>query len=369
MAAEEFSKAIVAAEEAQQSMIHAYCLAQSPAPGEHRAFWCHSAFGVNGLDWDQAIKLLADNGFTAILPNMLWGGVAFYKSDVLPRSPTVSEKGDQIELCLAACRKYGVQCHIWKVNYNMGSATDKAFVAQKKAEGRTQVNYDGSPNDRWLCPSHPENQKLEIESMLDVARKYDVDGLHFDYIRYPDREGCFCQGCRARFEAALGGKVGNWPADVRNDADLAPKWLDFRRQQITTVVAAVAGQARQIRPGIKISAAVFRNWLVDRDSVGQDWRLWCQQGYLDFVCPMDYTASGSQFQHMIEPQLGWAGKVPCYPGIGLSTWSDPTDICGLIEQINITRQLKTGGFTVFNYGSTEATQILPLLGEGMTRRK
>ncbi len=369
LAAGEFSKAVAAAEEAQQFMIRAYCLAQSSSPGEHRAFWCHSAFGVDGMDWDRAIKTLADNGFTAILPNMLWGGVAFYKSDVLPRSPTVGERGDQIELCLAACKKYGIQCHIWKVNYNMGSATDKAFVAQKKAEGRTQVNYDGSPNDRWLCPSHPENQKLEIDSMLEVARKYDVDGLHFDYIRYPGSEGCFCPGCRARFEAAIGRKVANWPADMRKDADLAPKWLDFRRQQITTVVAAVAGRAREIRPGIKISAAVFRNWLTDRDTVGQDWKLWCEQGYLDFVCPMDYTASAGQFRHMIEPQLTWAGKVPCYPGIGLSTWSDPADICNLIEQINITRQLKTGGFTIFNYGSAEATQILPLLGEGMTRRK
>lgn len=365
----QFPEALAAAEEAQQSMIHAYGLAQTPAPGEHRAFWCHSAFGVDGLDWDQAIKRLADNGFTAILPNMLWGGAAFYQSDVLPRSPTVSEKGDQIELCLAACRKYGVQCHVWKVNYNMGWATDKAFVAQKKAEGRTQVNYNGSPNDRWLCPSHPENQKLEIASMLEVARKYAVDGLHFDYIRYPDREGCFCPGCRARFEEAIERKVNTWPADVRNDKDLASRWLGFRRQQITMVVAMVAQLARDIRPGIKISAAVFRNWPVDRDAVGQDWRLWCQQGYLDFVCPMDYTASGRQFQHMIEPQLAWAGKVPCYPGIGLSTWSDPTDICGLIEQINITRQRKTGGFTIFNYGSAEATQILPLLGEGMTRRK
>ncbi len=365
----QFSKAVGAAEEAQRSLINAYCLAQTPSPGEHRAFWCHSAFGVEGLDWDHAIKVLADNGFTAVLPNMLWGGVAFYKSDVLPVSATVSERGDQIELCVAACRKYGVQCHVWKVNYNMGWATDNAFVAQKKAEGRTQVNYDGSPNDRWLCPSHPENQKLEIESMLEVARKYDVDGLHFDYIRYPDSQGCFCQGCRTRFETAIGGKVRNWPANVRNDDDLAPKWLDFRRQQITTVVAAVAERARQMRPGIKISAAVFPNWLTDRDSVGQDWKLWCRQGYLDFVCPMDYTASGSHFQHMIEQQLAWAGKVPCYPGIGLSTWSDPTDICRLIEQINITRQLKTGGFTVFNYGPTEATQVLPLLGEGMTRRK
>ena len=364
-----YSEAIAAAEESQESLIDAYCKAQKPLLGEHRAFWCHSAFGVAGLNWDQAIKVLADNGFTAILPNMLWGGAAFYDSDVLPVVPAVKEKGDQIALCVAACRKHGVQCHVWKVNYNMGWATDKSFVNKMKSQGRTQVNFDGSSNERWLCPSHPENQKLEIDSMLEVARKYDVDGLHFDYIRYPGKEGCFCEGCRHRFEKMVGRKLTNWPTCVRNDDELREKWLDFRREQITTIVAAVAEGARKIKPEIKISAAVFRNWPVDRNTVGQDWKLWCERGYLDFVCPMDYTDSNSQFQRMVEQQLTWTGKVPCYPGIGLSVWTDSTDICKLIEQISLTRQLATGGFTIFNYSVPEANEVIPLLGEGITRKQ
>ena len=364
-----YSQAIVAAEESHRSLIDAYCVAQKPLSGEHRAFWCHSAFGVAGMSWDRAVQLLAENGFTAILPNMLWGGVAFYASDVLPVAPAVEEEGDQIDLCVAACRKYGVQCHIWKVNYNMGWAADKTFMAKMKTQGRTQVGYDGSSNDRWLCPSHPENQKLEIDAMLEVARNYGVDGLHFDYIRYPGSESCFCEGCRLRFEKVAGRRLTNWPNCVRNDDSLREKWLDFRRQQITGVVTAVAEEARKIRPDIKISAAVFRDWPVDRNTVGQDWKLWCDRGYLDFVCPMDYTASSSHFERMIEQQLTWAGKVPCYPGIGLSVWSDSADICKLIEQINITRRLATGGFTVFNYGPTQANEVLPLLGKGITRKR
>ena len=363
-----FSQAIFASQEARRSMIDAYCLAQKPLPGEHRAFWCHSAFGVSGMTWDQAIKALAENGFTAVLPNMLWAGAAFYDSDVLPRSKTAAEKGDQIELCLAACKKYGIECHVWKVNYNMGWATDEEFMADMKAQGRTQVNYDLSPNDRWLCPSHPANQTLEIESMLELARKYDVDGLHFDYIRYPDADGCFCNGCRQRFEEAIGSAVSNWPGDVRNNDGIRDKWLDFRRRQITSVVAAVAEKARRIRTDIKISAAVFRSWPSDRDSIGQDWKLWCDRGYLDFVCPMDYTASSGAFERMVGQQLPWAGKVPCYPGIGLSVWPDETDICKLIEQINIARRLNTGGFTIFNYGPDQAAKVLPLLGKGVTRK-
>lgn len=367
LAEAEFAQAMAAAEQSRQALLEAYCLAQQPLPGEHRAFWCHSAFGVAGMDWDEAIQRLADNGLTAILPNMLWGGVAFYRSEVLPVYKDIESKGDQIARCLAACKKHGVECHVWKVNYNMGRWTDQAFVEQMHSAGRVQVSYDGSVNERWLCPSHPENQKLEIMAMLEVARQYDVDGLHFDYIRYPGRDGCFCEGCRKRFEEAIDKRIVQWPSDVREDSELAQQWLDFRRRQITAVVAEVARQARQIRPGIKISAAVFRNWPVDRDTVGQDWRRWCEAGYLDFVCPMDYFSSSATFERAVTHQLEWVAAVPCYPGIGLSVWEDPTDIAKLIEQIDITRRHKTGGFTVFNYGPREANEVLPLLGKGLTR--
>ena len=362
-----FAEAIDAAEDAHGILIEAYCLAQRPVAGEHRAFWCHSAFGVAGLSWDEAIKALADNGFTAILPNMLWGGVAFYPSDVLPSYQDLQAKGDQLRLCVDACKKYGVECHVWKVNFNMGWATDQAFVDRVRAEGRVQVSYDGSVSERWLCPSHPDNQALEVESMLEVARSYDVDGLHFDYIRYPGRDSCFCQGCRRRFETAVRQHIPQWPSDVRTDDELAERWLDFRRQQITAVVAAVSERARQIRPKVRVSAAVFRNWPTDRDSVGQDWKLWCERGYLDFVCPMDYFASSATFERAVEQQLTWAGDVRCYPGIGLSVWDEPADVPKLIEQINITRRHQTGGFTIFNYGSREAREVLPLLGNGLTR--
>ncbi len=362
----DFPGAVVRAEKAHQYLTDAYCLAQKPSASEHRAFWCHNALGVAGMTWDETIRRLAENGFTAILPNMLWGGVAYYNSNMLPVAPEVREKGDQIELCLAACKKYDVQCHVWKVNYNMGSHSPKEFVSKMKLLGRTQVGFDGSANDRWLCPSHPDNQRLEIESMLEVARKYNVHGLHFDYIRYPGKDGCFCKGCRRRFEKTIGRPVKNWPADLRSNSNLNKKWLDFRRRQINAVVAAVSGRAKKIRPGIQISAAVFNNWPIHRDSIGQDWKLWCESGWLDFVCPMDYTDSNSRFQRMVEQQLDWAGSVPCYPGIGLTTWPDPADIVRLIEQINITRGLNTGGFTVFSYGQTEARDILPRLGKGIT---
>lgn len=361
------AQALARAEQARVALIEAYCLAQSPKPGEFRAFWCHEAYGVKGMSWDASIRILAENGFTAIVPNMLWAGVAYYDSDVLPVSPMVAERGNLLTECLEACRKYGVECHVWKVNFYMSGRSPADFRERMKREGRTLVEFNGRAKDDWLCPSHPENRKLEIDSMVEVARRYDVNGIHFDYIRYPGPEGCFCDGCRERFERVVGRKIANWPADTRQDPALSQRWLDWRRENITAVVAGVAEQARKLEPEVKLSAAVFRIWPVDRDGVGQDWKDWCDKGYLDFICPMDYTPNIPQFREMIRHQLEWAGSVPCYPGVGLSVWPERNDVCRLVEQINVTRELNTGGFTVFNYAESEARNVLPMLGKGITR--
>lgn len=353
---------------AHENLLEAYCRVQKPWAGEFRAFWCHSAFGVRGLSWDEAIQRLADNGFTAILPNMLWGGVAFYESKELPVAAAVAQQGDQIRQCLAAARKHGVQVHVWKVNYNLGTAAPKEFVERMRREGRLQSNSRGQDRP-WLCPSHPANQKLETDSMIEVVRKYDVDGVHFDYIRYPDGDHCFCAGCRERFERAIGTTLARWPQDVLADGPQRERWLEWRRDNITAVVKAVSEQSRAIKPKLKISAAVFRNWPSDRDSVGQDWKVWCDKGYLDFVCPMDYTPMNQRFENMVTQQVQWAGRTPCYPGIGVSASSSRFGADRAIEQINIARRQRTGGFVIFNYGVRESQELLPKLGLGITRKR
>lgn len=368
-------EAVKSAELAREIFIDAYCLAQSPRAGEHRAFWCHQAYGVKGMSWDESIRILAENGFTAILPNMLWAGVAYYDSDILPVSPEVAARGNPLTECLEACRKYNVECHVWKVNFYMSRRSPEEFRNRMKQEGRALVEFDGKTRDDWLCPSHPDNRRLEIDSMVELATRYDVHGIHFDYIRYPGQESCFCDGCRRRFEEAIGKSVANWPDDTRWKPEIREQWLEWRRSNITAVVAGVAERVRTARPEEKmgarprISAAVFRTWPSDRDTVGQDWKHWCDQGYLDFVCPMDYTPNVPQFRGMVRRQQEWAGAVPCYPGIGLSVWPDRNDVCRLIDQINITRELNTGGFTIFNYAENEARYILPMLGKGVTRRE
>jgi uncharacterized lipoprotein YddW (UPF0748 family) len=362
-----YSQAIQRFRETRDLLAEAYLRAAPSRAREGRAFWNHSGTGAYPGDWDRTAKELAANGFNMILPNMLWGGLAHYPSQILPHSATFREHGDQIAQCVAAARKHGLEVHVWKVNHNLSNAP-REFVAKLRREARTQVSVHGEPID-WLCPSHPENFKLERESMLEVARKYDVDGLHFDYIRYPDEDSCYCDGCRARFEAASGRKVDQWPGDCYR-GPRTQEYRAWRCTQITRLVQAVSAGARKIRPKIKISAAVFGAYPACRESVGQDWVRWVKAGYLDFVCPMDYTESDFAFIALVSNQIQLVGgRVPIYPGIGATATRAALSPDRVAGQIYHARELGAAGFTIFNLDHDTISTIAPAVGLGYGKEK
>lgn len=358
-----YAESIGSATAARDRLLAAYARAQTARRVEFRGMWCHSAYGPEGMNWDQALAKMKAAGCNAIVPNMLWGGVADYPSKVLPVRDTVATRGDAIAECLAAARKHGLEIHVWKVNWNLGGAP-KEFVERMRAEKRLQRNSDGV-EEAWLCPSNDANFELERDSMLEIVRNYAVDGIHFDYIRYPDSTKCYCDGCRQRFEAKTGKVVERWPADVLRKGPRYAEYQQFRRDNITRLVKAVSEEAHRIRPGIKVSAAVFPNWPSCREEIGQDWGLWAKSGWLDFVCPMDYTASDEEFRTRVQVQrdeLG--GRVPLYPGIGASAPGlSPAQV---IDQVQIAREEGADGFIIFHLADVTAAQHLPALAAGAT---
>jgi len=341
---------------AQRAYVRAWAASVSPRAGEFRGVWCHSPTGVAGKTWPQALAALADAGFNALLVNACWGDGAAYRSEILPQ---VGE-ADQLARCTAAAAARGVAVHVWKVNWRFWRKGRGDFRRKMRRAGRVQVDPDGKPLD-WLCPSQPANRALERDAMLEIVRKYPVAGIHFDYIRYPGRQGCYCPRCREAFEKRHKLKVKNWPADVI-DGPLKGRYEQFRRDNITALVAEVTREAREVRPKVLISAAVFWHWPTARIEVGQDWKLWVDKGYLDFVCPMQYTDSAAGFDGRTRQTLRWAeGKVPVMPGIGATLG---LDAAGAIRQVRIARRQGAAGFVLFNYDARLAREVLPMMKLG-----
>lgn len=363
LAAERYPQVITASVKLRQALVDAYVVAHNSRDGEFRAVWNHSGTGDCGT-WDDAMQRLSAANFNAVVPNMWWGGVAHYDSEYLPHSRTFEERGDQIAQCVAAGKEHGIEVHPWKVNWNLGSGVPNEFVDKLRAEGRLQMSNTGEEL-AWLCPSHPDNYQLELDTMLEVVRKYDVDGVHFDYIRYSNGSYCYCDGCRQRFEARIGRNVENWPQECHS-GDLREEYREFRRDNITRLVRATAEESRKIKPHVKISAAVFLSYPGCRDEIGQDWVLWCKEGWLDFVCPMNYLESNTAFESTVAREVGFVGgAVPLYSGIGAFIIPDDR----VVAQVGIAREQGADGFIIFNMGESLANITFPKLARGVTSQK
>ena len=363
------SEARRAAVRAEEARMKAEIRAIPSRSGERRLIWCHSAWGLGGTnDWDSTCRFIRANGFTDLIVNLAWGGCAFYPSRVLPQAE--AERGDALAQCRAACRKHGIKMHVWKVCWNLGRATDKSFADAAIAAGRVQRTRSGSFGEKiWNCPSDPHNQQLEIEAMTELALEKDVDGIHFDYIRYPGSEFCFCDGCRRRFEARIGRPVENWAKDTSSAGALAQEWAAFRCANISRVVQEVQARVRAARPRVEISAAVFRDPVRDPFGVGQEWVRWCREGWLDFVCPMDYVKKPKRYAAQIALQreaLTQAGsKAKFYPGMAFmcSHFGQPLSPLVVAQEIVAVREAGLEGFTLFSL-SRAAENVLPILREG-----
>ncbi len=367
--AKNYKAAIPTARASREILSKAYFLSHTSIATEGRAVWNHSGLGAYPGDWNRSAKELAEAGINMILPNMAWAGVAHYPSQVLPQSKIFSQYGDQLTQCVTAAREHGLEVHVWKITWNLEGAP-KEFVGKLRESGRTQVSAIGEPLN-WLCPSHPENVQLELESVLEIITNYDVDGIHLDYIRYPGSHACYCEECRKRFVLVTRQEIETWPAEVLpKTGKHAARYIEWRTQQITRLVRLLHKRARAVAPDIKISAAVFGSYPACVTSIGQDWIAWAKAGYIDFVCPMNYTENPDYFAELLGNQLALLPKgFAIYPGIGVTASNSLLKPDAVVEQIYLSRHLGGSGWTIFDYSVDISEAVLPALTMGITGRK
>ena len=368
-AQKDYHASMTAARASREALSKAYFLSQLSDETEGRAMWNHSGLGAYPGDWERSAKELAAAGINMILPNMAWGGVAHYDSSVLPQSAKFTEYGDQIAQCVKAAHKHNLEVHVWKITWNLEGAP-KEFVDKMQEDGRTQISSTGDPIN-WLCPSHPENVKLELSSIMEIVRNYDVDGIHLDYIRYPGSHACYCDECGKRFMLATRQHISEFPASVLpGSGKHAKTYAEWRAQQITRLVRLIHKRAREIKPDIKISAAVFGGYPSCVTSIGQDWIAWAKAGYIDFVCPMNYTEDSKYFTDLLEKQLALMPKeVAIYPGIGATASNSLLTPDAVISQIHLARFLGASGWTIFDYSVNISDTILPAIQMGVGKQK
>ena len=328
--------------------------------GELRGAWMNAAYG---RDWPAIMASLKQNGFNAAFPNFSVGDIALYPSKVLTVAEGAQSGRDELATAAAAAKAAGIELHVWRINWALWQ-TPPELLEQLDAAGRLQRNSRGargrddpSVGVDWLCPSHPENRKLEKEAMLELVRSYDIAGIHFDYMRFPGDDYCFCDHCQEQFQKDAGVRVERWPEDVREGGPLTERWREWRRNLITSLAQEISDEAHRLKPDVCVSLAAWADLDDAREAYAQDWPTWVKQGVLDFVCPMDYTEDKEELARLLARQLGATrGEIPLYAGLGAYQLKSSA---ALIAEVETAREAGADGFVAFSYDSGKFAEWLP----------
>ncbi|HUI05699.1 MAG TPA: family 10 glycosylhydrolase [Verrucomicrobiae bacterium] len=338
----------------------------APPPGrvaELRGVWVSD---TTRLGWDSTTASLRRAGFNTMYVNLASGGAAFYPdSKVLPS--IVNSPSDLVAKGIDLAHRRGLAVHAKQIVMFLYKAPAE-FQRQMLAADRVMRGPDMRPIMQtgylWLCPSQAANRALIASSVSEIVTKYPVDGIQFDYIRFSEQPSCYCANCRREFERSVGVHFRHWPADVL-EGRYAEKFNEWRKGVITGWVEELSAVARRARPGLAVSAAVFPDLQRARNEKAQDWKLWLDRGYLDYVCTMTYTPDLREFETEIQKQQIWAtqrNKVV----VGIGSWKFDR-FSQLVDEITMTRQLGAPGFVLFSYDDAEARNFLPDLS-GSNRR-
>ncbi len=352
------------------AMLAGHALGQEAPGTELRGAWIHSPRGIPGWGWDATVKTLADHGFNALFANFSWTVSGDYPSRVSVPHPSLRQKDgtvrDLLQECLDACRKYGIQLHVWVVVCNMGEHTPEPVKEALRKAGRTQVDSQGAPSD-YLAPQLPENQELLRQVLTELVTHYPVDGVHLDYIRYPFGEYDCSPAARRDFQKALGRPVADWPRAVMPGGVLREPYRQWCRDNVTSLVRVARQALREARPETALSAAVYGYWVGARESVAQDAVVWVEEDLVDFLCPMNYSGKPEDAAGWLARQMqAVEGRIPLYSGLANYMCETPE---ALRQEIREARLLGAEGFVCFQLKENFAREWLPILGKNETALK
>jgi uncharacterized lipoprotein YddW (UPF0748 family) len=278
---------------------------------------------------------------------------AFYASRLEPWSEELGgfDPGfDPLDVAIAEARRHRVELHAW-VNVLAGwkglsppRSLDHVVHRHPEwfLEDRSGRRHLLHSHYTMLNPCLPEVRKHIIAVLSDITARYAVDGLHLDYVRFV-------------FESLKD------PSAVPHDAqtlalfrrftgaspDREPRlWDAFRRLSIDALVGGIAAEARRLRPGLVVSAAVVKDFERGRGVFLQDALKWLERGWVDEIVPMSYEREAEVFAAGACQALADAGAGKVLPGIGVHLFSSSGQLAG---QVLAARRLGARGYVLFAY--------------------
>lgn len=323
---------------------------------------------------DDTVAATKKAGLNALFIEVRRAADAFYDSKIEPRPNEIAADFDPLAYTIKKAHAAGIQVHAWVVVYRAWSGaktgpTDPNHIINKHPDWVMLSNTGKNWADEgiYLDPGVPEARDYIVSVFEDIAKRYDVDGIQYDYVRYPGKNWGYSEAALKHYYADTGSTAKPAPDD--------PKWLQWRRDQVTALVKESRDKIKAANPRIQISASTICYGKFSTDwekteaysDVLQDWYLWMREGLIDINIPMNYRsendpAAAQSYRNWINASEQWNGGRLVYQGIYCSS-NSPADV---LKQIDAMRKAGQEGFVLFAFNSGRRRAALAdALGAGL----
>ncbi|MEJ7812562.1 MAG: family 10 glycosylhydrolase [Gemmatimonadaceae bacterium] len=383
----------------------------TPLRAEARALW------VNRFEYNSAAKIIEildkarSANFNVIYFQVRGQGDAYYRSDLEPCAVALCgslgngfPSYDPLEVAVREAHARGLELHAW-LNAFTGWASpagnNAAYCAllRDSRPGSPQHMLRAHPewamvsntgvvmtcaNSQaseyaWVSPGIPEVRTHLARVAADIVRRYRVDGIHLDRVRYPGTTWSYDAPSLAAFRALY----GRSPSSTTD-----PAWEQFRRDMVSLAVRETYDSITTVRREAVLSAAVWP--IYNKDVFGwpsssgvsqyyQDPRAWARGGFLDVAVAMTYFSINEQYCSYVAPPGGtvrnpdWACLLDDHlRGIdaasGRHTYIGIEGDKGVAEierQIRLGRERGVKGFSFYSFNAAEAAGLWPVLASGL----
>ena len=357
------------------------CAAQSDPPAvqrEFRAAWVASVANIDwpsrpGLSaWDQQAELVAilnrcvALNFNAVILQVRPAADALYDSPFEPWSAYLTgAEGrapepfyDPLTFAVDEAHKRGLELHAWFNPYRARHASARGPVADTHISTTHPNRVRTYGRYLWMDPGEPAIRAQTLRVMLDVVKRYDVDGIHIDDYFYPYPEiGPDSTPIPFPDTASFG-------RYVRRGGKLEVN--DWRRENVNLLIRDIYRRTKAIKPWVKVGISPFGIWRPGTpaeiagfdayDKLYADSRKWLREGWLDYFVPQLYWPIAQTAQSYPTLLRWWMGENVMnrhmWPGHNASraagTSSTPWPPDELLDQVRLTREAMAGGDVHFS---------------------
>ncbi|MFA6599912.1 MAG: family 10 glycosylhydrolase [Candidatus Omnitrophota bacterium] len=287
--------------------------------------------------------------------------------DSKPYEDCLKEVGeDPFALLIRRAHDEGIEVHAWlnllSLSKNLDAPLLKKYgpdILTRNRREKKKIEDYKIDNQYFLEPGDPRIRQDLTALVGEILTAYPaLDGIQFDYIRYPDQHPPYgyTEANLSRFKEATG------LTEVEEDS---PSWKKWKRDQVTSLLELLAQTSRKLHPGIQVSATGCMSYSRAYHEAFQDWASWLTSGIVDFVTMMSYSSHTSTLGKYILDAKKHTGSLERV-NIGIGAYELVRRPETFLQQLEVCEKAQGRACAVFHY---ESTLDNPRLADALIRKR